>query len=72
MAVAEPNKSPVPLAIAPTRAVLQAGSHGLPNGAILNHVDSLADFARLEADWRELESQSPATSLFQSFDWLQS
>ena len=72
MAIAEPNKPPMPFAIAPTQAVPQAGTHSLPHDAALAHVHNLADFARLEADWRELESQSPATSLFQSFDWLQS
>jgi CelD/BcsL family acetyltransferase involved in cellulose biosynthesis len=72
MAIAESNKPPMPFAIAPTQAVPQAGTHSLPHDAALAHVHNLADFARLEADWRELESQSPATSLFQSFDWLQS
>jgi CelD/BcsL family acetyltransferase involved in cellulose biosynthesis len=72
MAIAESNKPPMPFAIAPTQAVPQAGTHSLPHDAALAHVHNLADFARLEADWRELESQCPATSLFQSFDWLQS
>jgi CelD/BcsL family acetyltransferase involved in cellulose biosynthesis len=72
MAVAEQNKPPMPFAIAPVQSGPHEGSHSLPQNAALDHVGSLADFARLEADWRELESQSPATSLFQSFDWLQS
>ncbi|MGL4296677.1 MAG: GNAT family N-acetyltransferase [Aestuariivirga sp.] len=72
MAIAEPNKPPMPFAIAPTQAAPQAGTHSLPHDAALAHVHNLADFAKLETDWRELERQSPATSLFQSFDWLQS
>ena len=57
MAIAESNKPPMPFAIAPTQAVPQAGTHSLPHDAALAHVHNLADFARLEADWRELESQ---------------
>jgi CelD/BcsL family acetyltransferase involved in cellulose biosynthesis len=72
MAIAEPNNPPMPFAIAPMHGVPEAGPHDLPHDAALAHVHNLADFVKLEAGWRELESQSPATSLFQSFDWLQS
>ena len=70
MSVAEHNRPDIVFGAAHMTDQAVPAPHALPVGASMSTVSGLAGLMELEPQWRALEQVSPASSVFQTFDWL--